>query len=1188
MKNLFRKAFSMMLIFTVVFSCLPAVRATVTSEDLAAAEAALAAIQARIDEGVVGFYREHGTYELIMEMFDRENEIAGQTITDIGNPKDATSFENVLAALDLIAEGNTLRETDEHRQADHDGQPDRLAVSDYTMALAQAQTNYTAYVWGHWKGLKNAGYFYYSGENIAAATYASYDPFDGWYTKEKKYYDDYVSEHPGATPAEIAAGAAGQVGHYMNLVNPKKENNTRRCDLTGLGVSLYAENGYDYTYGQEFLRSSYPTGNEAGVKPIPTYGTTYSVEAYKAALQAYITGLDEELAAAQAEVDRIREELNGHQHVWGDPVWNWATDGSSATATFTCTEDSSHTVTLDALVSRDGTEPTCTEPGTVDCLATVSFNEASYFDTQTFTLPALGHDYHVSAWNWDYLLTSATADLVCSHDSSHTQTLSATVSEDWSGTTCEEGGTVVITATVSYDGQTFSDSRDLAVSEGHIWIFDGFSYSEDYSRAWCDFHCERDVTHTTKAEMSQYNYIVDSQPTCENSGHVRFSYSLSRLQSPNRINYGVSSNADLPALGHDYQFTGWDWQGDWTDAALVFTCSRDSDHIVRIDAEISSTVRDDGWTVYTATAEFEGVTYTDTKEIPPGHTHNYKLTGWNWSDDCSSATAVFTCAADSSHVLSVPSEVTSVPVDPTCTEPGKTVYTASVTFEGQTYSDEKTVITADATGHAYHVSEWDWDYLLTSATADLVCSHDSSHTLTLNAAISEDWSGTTCEEGGTVVVTATVSYDGQTFSDSRDLAVSEGHIWIFDGFSYSEDYSKAWCDFHCERDGTHTVKAEMRQNSYRIDPQPTCENDGIVFFSYSLSRLQSPNRINYSVSSSHVLPSIGHDWSEPVWSWAEDCTSAAATFVCRNDSSHTETIDAQIYHELLPGSQIRYTATVTLNGITYTDQKTVSVSPVEMEIRALDSTAGAFLSWDPVPGADRYMVYTTTSGKDSLLGSVTDASFDDSGDLVMGDTYTYRVVAVDANGDMLTEGICENFFNPFRDDLTDDDPRLTYIAWAYNNEIVKGTSTTTFDPDGSTTRMNFVMILYKMHGSPKVSGKNPFKDVSGSKSVKAVLWAYNKGLVKGTDATHFSPDVNLSRINIIMILWKLAGSPKVSGTNKFTDISGTKTINAVKWAVKKKIISGVDETHFDPEGQCSRALFVEVLYKYNAIYKIMK
>ena len=136
--------------------------------------------------------------------------------------------------------------------------------------------------------------------------------------------------------------------------------------------------------------------------------------------------------------------------------------------------------------------------------------------------------------------------------------------------------------------------------------------------------------------------------------------------------------------------------------------------------------------------------------------------------------------------------------------------------------------------------------------------------------------------------------------------------------------------------------------------------------------------------------------------------------------------------------------------------------------------------------------------------------------------------------------------------------------------------------------MNFVMILYKMHGSPKVSGKNPFKDVSGSKSVKAVLWAYNKGLVKGTDKTHFSPDVNLSRINIIMILYKLAGSPKVSGSNPFTDISGSKTVKAILWAVKKKIITGVDATHFDPDGDCSRELFVEVLYKYNKIYKILK
>ncbi len=44
----------------------------------------------------------------------------------------------------------------------------------------------------------------------------------------------------------------------------------------------------------------------------------------------------------------------------------------------------------------------------------------------------------------------------------------------------------------------------------------------------------------------------------------------------------------------------------------------------------------------------------------------------------------------------------------------------------------------------------------------------------------------------------------------------------------------------------------------------------------------------------------------------------------------------------------------------------------------------------------------------------------------------------------------------------------------------------------------------------------------------------------------------------------------------------------MKWAYKKGIIGGVDATHFDPDGQCSRALFVEVLCKYNEIYKILK
>ncbi len=198
--------------------------------------------------------------------------------------------------------------------------------------------------------------------------------------------------------------------------------------------------------------------------------------------------------------------------------------------------------------------------------------------------------------------------------------------------------------------------------------------------------------------------------------------------------------------------------------------------------------------------------------------------------------------------------------------------------------------------------------------------------------------------------------------------------------------------------------------------------------------------------------------------------------------------------------------------------------------------------------------------------------------------YRYRSYSNDAwlpssSNDVIT-------FNPFKD-VSLEEERAQYIAWAYNNSVVKGDGKGYFNPDAPCTRMNFVMILWKMHGKPTVSGSNPFSDVSGSTSVNAVKWAVKKKLVTGTGATTFSPDDNLSRINIIMILYKLAGSPKASAESRYEDITGSKTTKAVNWAVGKGLISPVDETHFAPDDNCSRALLVEILCKYNEIYKIL-
>ena len=62
------------------------------------------------------------------------------------------------------------------------------------------------------------------------------------------------------------------------------------------------------------------------------------------------------------------------------------------------------------------------------------------------------------------------------------------------------------------------------------------------------------------------------------------------------------------------------------------------------------------------------------------------------------------------------------------------------------------------------------------------------------------------------------------------------------------------------------------------------------------------------------------------------------------------------------------------------------------------------------------------------------------------------------------------------------------------------------------------MILWKLNGSQTVSGKNPYTDVTGTKTIKAMNWAYKKG-VKGTSDTAFQPNTNCSRAQMVYFMY---------------------------------------------------------------------
>ena len=96
------------------------------------------------------------------------------------------------------------------------------------------------------------------------------------------------------------------------------------------------------------------------------------------------------------------------------------------------------------------------------------------------------------------------------------------------------------------------------------------------------------------------------------------------------------------------------------------------------------------------------------------------------------------------------------------------------------------------------------------------------------------------------------------------------------------------------------------------------------------------------------------------------------------------------------------------------------------------------------------------------------------------------------------------------------------VLWAVENKITSGTSKTTFSPNDGCTRGQVVTFLWRAAGSPEPKNKtNPFKDVKeGSFYYKAVLWAVENEITKGTSSTTFAPEATCTRGQIVTFLYR--------------------------------------------------------------------
>ena len=179
--------------------------------------------------------------------------------------------------------------------------------------------------------------------------------------------------------------------------------------------------------------------------------------------------------------------------------------------------------------------------------------------------------------------------------------------------------------------------------------------------------------------------------------------------------------------------------------------------------------------------------------------------------------------------------------------------------------------------------------------------------------------------------------------------------------------------------------------------------------------------------------------------------------------------------------------------------------------------------------------------------------------------------------------LCSLSILPFKDVIDESQYYFEPVVWAYYNDITKGTSPVEFTPNGSCTRGQVVTFLWRFFGCPEPETKNsPFADISSTDYFyNAVLWAYEYGITVGTSDTTFSPNNTVTRAEFVTFLWRCEDEPESSATKPFKDIiAGQYYEKAVAWAAENSITAGISPSEFAPNNSCTRGQVVTFLFRY--------
>ena len=278
----------------------------------------------------------------------------------------------------------------------------------------------------------------------------------------------------------------------------------------------------------------------------------------------------------------------------------------------------------------------------------------------------------------------------------------------------------------------------------------------------------------------------------------------------------------------------------------------------------------------------------------------------------------------------------------TCTEKGKDVYTATATVKDAEGKTEIGTLTADpkevdlpALGHKYGEPTWNWtkgENNTYTATATFTCANDEKHVETVDAKVTEKSDGATCTEAGKITYTATVTFEGKDYTDTKTEEVAAlGHNYGEPTWNWSKGDDGSYtaiATFTCDR--CKDVQKVVATVGDPVETKATCTEAGKITYTATAAF----NGKDYTNTKEKAIKAIGHKYGEPTWNWTKgenNTYTATATFTCANDEKHVETVDAKVTEKsdgatCTEAGKITYTAKVTFEGKDYTGTKTEEVA----------------------------------------------------------------------------------------------------------------------------------------------------------------------------------------------------------------------------------------------------------------------